>query len=734
MGFATIYRIIRLITPLFQWFFRKLGTYNAYYSVIWKNSNDLIPIDIMGQWRSRKDNGFLEYYYSIKEVELIKAMIENDKHVLVIGDSLAGKTRAIYEAIRTLTKKHDILVPKPVDVKDIKDFSIPWQITCREKSIIFFDDISDFAKYEYLPHLLDKFNDRKAIIVATCRNGAELNALKGKLPGNFSAIFREPIEIGKISDDLAHAIAKDIGKNVSRYFDGNIGSILLPLERKQNLYIRLGENEKAILRSIKRLYLAGVYEQRKVFGENRIQLVCSEIEKMDCDGTHWRGWLNNLKNNLFIDMANSNILIEEAYLERVVADDIDILENFKTLLPLFNNDPFALYNLGSNAYDVGEFDLRKVELSKIAIFAFKQALTIWTLENDSARYSSSQNSKGLAYLRLAEVENTSGNCHEAIKAFNDALRVNSFDKFPNGYAASQNNLGITFGTLAQIENKADNCKKAIKALNEALRVYTFEKFPISYAKTKNNLGYVFKIFAEIKNKIDNCKYAIKACDEALAVYTYEDYPFNYAMTHVNRGCALRLLAEVENTSDNCQGAIESFRKSLGFFTYDKFPIQYALSKNNLGTAYGTLARVEDRGGNSKRAIKAYLETLDVYTYEGFPMNYAMTMSNLGVSYRNLAEVEDISDNCGKAINAYKEALRVRTYEDFPMDHAATLNNLGNVFGVLATAENKMENCKNAQKALKEAIKILGELGLAQDQQRIRINLEELNSFCNEESE
>lgn len=70
-----------------------------------------------------------------------------------------------------------------------------------------------------------------------------------------------------------------------------------------------------------------------------------------------------------------------------------------------------------------------------------------------------------------------GNLKTAIFAFNQALVVFTMEQFPKDYAMAQNNLGFAYRMLAEVEGKAGNCKRGIYALKQALLVYTPAKFP-----------------------------------------------------------------------------------------------------------------------------------------------------------------------------------------------------------------------------------------------------------------
>ncbi|MDI6799028.1 MAG: hypothetical protein QMD12_03510 [Candidatus Aenigmarchaeota archaeon] len=76
--------------------------------------------------RGKPKHGFREYYYQKPHDELIKKKIEDNKNVLITGNPLSGKSRAIYQALITLNKPHSIIIPKLADIQNLEDFEIPF--------------------------------------------------------------------------------------------------------------------------------------------------------------------------------------------------------------------------------------------------------------------------------------------------------------------------------------------------------------------------------------------------------------------------------------------------------------------------------------------------------------------------------------------------------------------------------------------------------------------------------
>jgi tetratricopeptide (TPR) repeat protein len=678
-----------------------------YYDVVWKKSSSLRPQDVLGQLRGRPEGGFFKYYYGRETDKHIQDKIDNGENVLVVGSPLAGKSRAVYQALITLKKPQDVLIPRLVDINP-ESFRIPFHFKIWRRRVVFLDDIDKFTDIQNFNYLVQEILITKNIsMIATCRFGPEYDKLSLKMESDLSLIFGNPINISKISRKEGGEISKKIGLDMPSEFDGNIGSIFIKLDAMRERFKACTDIEKGILRSIKHLYYAGIYDEREVFSIDRIKHVCKMAEEIELKIYEWKNTLNNLKRMGFIDMieGEKRVLADEVYIQNVIKNGLNIVDTLKYMKNIFSEDPEALHSVGIRAYDFGLVDLKKRDYLRIAIEANREALKVRTPDRFPMDYAMTQNNLGAAYQTLAGVEDKSENCKRAIEAYWEALKVSTIDRVPIQYAATQNNLGNAYRTLSEVEDRSKNCKRAIEAYWEALKVSTIGRFPIQYAATQNNLGNAYNTLAEVEDRSENCKKAIEAYREALKVRTLDRVPMDYAMTQNNLGNAYNTLAEVEDRSENCKKAIEAYREALKVRTLDRVPMDYAMTQNNLGNAYNTLAEVEGRSENCKKAIEAYREALKVRTLDRVPMDYAMTQNNLGNAYSTLAEVEDRSENCKKAIEAYREALKVRTLDRFSMDYAMTQNNLGNAYRSLAEVEDRSKNCKRAIEAYREVLKV-----------------------------
>jgi tetratricopeptide (TPR) repeat protein len=461
--------LLKFSPSLVKYILSQTAQYKANYSVIWKNAARLEPVDIMPfRWRK---GVFHEYFFPIKEFDLIKARIDSGRSVIVTGHPLAGKTRAVYQALKTFSGRYDVIIPKALPLKLPRDFAIPPRFTLGDKSIVILDDISDYASLPYFEQLIHDFTRAGALIVATCRTGPELEIVQRRMESNFKLLFDECIYIPQITREQAQEIAQNTGRVVPSSFDRTIGSIFLELDAMKERFRSCSNECRVVLKAVKRLYSAGVYREKKVFLVSNIKRICREHEQIDLKKYEWDSLFDNLAGNGFLSALNDKIRAEEVYLEEVVPDFFEEIDNLGLLLDIFLGDPEPSFDIGNRAYDLGQISLQRAKYMKIAASAYNNALKVWTVSNHPSEYGMTQNNLGAAYGRPGEVEEKAENCKKAIAAYQEALKVYTLANFPMDYGMTQYNLGIAFGTLAQAEDKESNYELAFAALIEALNTY-----------------------------------------------------------------------------------------------------------------------------------------------------------------------------------------------------------------------------------------------------------------------
>ena len=161
----------------------------AQYEIIWTNSCNLQPQDVLGL-RGQPAYGFRTYYYERPTDRTIKERLANSQNLLVVGKPLAGKTRAIYQALINAPKSFDVIIPRLVDV-NLEDFRIPWRLTFWRQKVLLLNDLDKYLEKQNVKYLIQGFLQAGAIIAASCRAGGEYKKVLHEL-GRGDGAFRRP--------------------------------------------------------------------------------------------------------------------------------------------------------------------------------------------------------------------------------------------------------------------------------------------------------------------------------------------------------------------------------------------------------------------------------------------------------------------------------------------------------------------------------------------------------------
>jgi tetratricopeptide (TPR) repeat protein len=772
LNLIEIVSIISAIIPLFpiSFLFQRREIHKSYYSVTWKLSKYLKPSDLLAE------RPFNEYYetrdFDRQDVDALKV----HRNILIKGPSLAGKSRAIFEALKNNKESFDILIPICREI-DPDSFIIPYRARFWRKGVVILDDLQRFVEQPGFERLIRETLNRGFIIVASSRTGKDFQLVESKFAQqglDLKSLFYDcEIEIPPIDEDTARKVARQTRKEWARIsFNGTIGSIFMELLEMKTRFANASDNEKAFLRVLKKLYDCGVYQDKGTFPLSWVRRILTEDEPL------LNSLMESLQSKEFFKVDKNLIEVEPVYLEEIISlfPKIDTRKLCCGVAHVFYDNPQVLLKIGDRLRDLGKNEIRITDFMKDAIILYRrvleyyqisvkpyeyaltqshlgiayailadfedtaensrraiethlEALKIFTFDRFPFDYAQTQHNLGIVYGILAEVESTKENSQLAILACKEALKVYKPNKFPMAYAITQNNLGIAYGNLAKVEDKAKNIRRAISAFNDALNYLTIDRFPRDFAMTQLNLGNAYGTLSEVENKTENCRNAINACKEALKIFTIDHYPRDYAMTQNSLGGAYRNLAKIEEGIENCQRAVIAFENALKIFTVELFPMQYASIQANLGLAYWTLA---ESGGNVKdyqSAIDAWNKNLKIHTVDRFPREYARTQHNLGAAFLAIAKVKDKAENCRRAIAACNEVLKVRSLEECPTDYAMTQINLGTAYGTLAELENKIENCRLAWEAYRIAMRIYTADNFPMQYDQLQKNIEILKATC-----
>ncbi|MBU4231854.1 MAG: hypothetical protein KKF43_04915 [Proteobacteria bacterium] len=321
---------VMVLIGLWQFIYWQNRRLEAYYKIIWKNSSNLQPREVL-DIRGDPAHGFNDYYFERPTDPIIRQKLADGRSLLVVGHPLAGKTRALFQALKTCPKPLDVIIPKILDVNPV-DFQVPRRLTFWRTPVLLLDDLDKYLEKQNMTYLIQEFIRAGTMIVATCREGFELQKV-GHVLEREMVLFAEPVQILKVDRDSGSEIARQVGRDVPASFDGNIGSILLQLDAMKSRFQAADDIEKGILRALKRLYLAGIYHEREIFSLSRVREVCRKLEGLEMPDYQWRQTCERLRDRGFVDFRGEELLrTEEAYLEVVVQAGFQLLDN--TLIAL----------------------------------------------------------------------------------------------------------------------------------------------------------------------------------------------------------------------------------------------------------------------------------------------------------------------------------------------------------------------------------------------------------------
>ena len=239
--------------------------HKKYYSALWKPSNAIKSSTLLAERPLNK------YYEKRDSDRIISQLLQKHQNVFILGPPLAGKTRAIYEALKNNSESFEILIPRCREI--IPDsFILPMKGRFWKKGIVIIDDFQRFIEQPGFEFLFREVLNKGFIIIASSRTKNDFNVVKSWMANNgfhFESIFGNNIvEIPVADQHLGEKVAQQnqISWNIVRNrFNGTIGSIFMKLEEMERRFNNTTANEKHILRSIQKLYICGAFEENGTF-------------------------------------------------------------------------------------------------------------------------------------------------------------------------------------------------------------------------------------------------------------------------------------------------------------------------------------------------------------------------------------------------------------------------------------------------------------------------------------
>ncbi len=336
-----------------------------------KTSGELIPQDILGPGRrSSVTSGF---YWRRKPDDILDNFLKKGRSVLVLGNSLSGKSRALYESLKKLNNTTLLITGETYN----PDMEIKLPET--GSAIAVFDDIDQWMcrhSVENLQHLLNRLVEAGVAIAATARRGHEFRIFENMvLPA--VAWKPEKVYINRLAENQVKAFTGFYKKHRKKTecppldeqaFDGNIGSYFMDLTAVNERYKDLekiirhydlqvpAKLPREILKALKYFYYTenikgpGLYQVRRVKdfcersllgkrGKNKekdfkpkrkdenpwqqsLEQFSTPKSRWEYSAAEWDQALTFLSEPDYelkmLHLEDTNIYIDEIYLERIV--------------------------------------------------------------------------------------------------------------------------------------------------------------------------------------------------------------------------------------------------------------------------------------------------------------------------------------------------------------------------------------------------------------------------------
>jgi hypothetical protein len=487
--------------------------------------------------------------------------------ICVIGRKLLGSTRLAWQAIHTIGSSSGLLstwtfVRWPENASQYVEL---WQDLQKRlaKVVLWLDDL---AKYQdernasLIARLPFDLEERHIpfIVIATLHND-EVEDAHARFGGLLDHLL--PIHPSDLTTAEANTLIEQLrgaGESVflADRFDGTPGSIVLAVDHmRDQVYPRLSDGAKAILRSIKLLRSAGI----RAYTLERTLRTAAILSKRK--HPNWTPDLEALQGAGFLRQSVLDsgrvVLLEpiaEVYLDVAIPDysqPPSATNEWPQLLESFTqaSDGYALVRLGDAFRRSSDDD--RAEVCYHGALGF---LTRATAEHD---WAMAQFGLGDVLSRRVEVADPLQRrklLEDAEDAFNSALHVVSREGDPTFWAEIQGRLAGVIRheatTTVGRTKRVDMLDSAEKKVREALKILRRDTAPEDWATAQRNLGLVLLTHAQFaqdadvrRRMLDGAREALTA---ALAVFIRQDYEYQWARLQHSLAEACRKRAEASN--------------------------------------------------------------------------------------------------------------------------------------------------------------------------------------------
>lgn len=458
------------------------------------------------------------------EEETLATQVRAGTGFVLLGPPLSGKSRTLYEIVKRLEGFIAMAPPDEGGLPEDEAFS---RLLTGKRVVVILEDLNDYVAHSFP---LRKFVGRLGpyakdwAIVATCRDGPELTAIKGAM-GTDAGRFYEEIPLKLVLKPLDTEEKKDLASSIGKHFNPasselypTPGSIVMEdsvgAMRARFEHV-LSPEQKDLLRAILLLATAGI-----PFTHRRLHLVMKHPNLFKREGMHIRDCLETLTDQAFLQppALQDPVRPEPAYLLNAVdyAAGKEPENDFPILVDTLEEDGDAegLLYFGARLGLVEDYEQALPFLDRAV-----------RLKSD---YAEAWVNKGIALYKLGRHE-------EALEAQEKALALKP--NYPDALVNKANAL-----------DELGRREEALDFLDRALELRP------AFPDALNNKGVVLR-------KMGRYEESLTACDQALSQRA--DYP----EALLNKAEALQQLARREQAQGNHERWLEHNERALA--TYNR---------------------------------------------------------------------------------------------------------------------------------------------------------------------
>ncbi|MES2619603.1 MAG: pentatricopeptide repeat-containing protein, partial [Bacteroidota bacterium] len=309
---------------------------NQAFKFIWLPSKKLKYGDLSGRKMIQEQNPSTQKNLS----KSVQSILDGRKHLMLVSEPMAGKTHFTIRYLQQL-KGGYILIPNP-NLFDSYFKLIPTAPKNAKYKIVLLDDLHDYVKggsekfIDFLTQVIDSRSD--IMIWANNMSGPEFQIMLDNIPLKLQSRFEKIVIDSNMDINEAKRIRKAVmgDDNLPEYFDRNIGSIFEDLKQINFRYSQLDGASKILLRSIKELYLVGIYHSPFEMMKADIRRLFSFYEPGVAAETISQK-LRELETMKFIHKSAEPLTInfDERYLRIVVEPHLEVKKFLATISSLF---------------------------------------------------------------------------------------------------------------------------------------------------------------------------------------------------------------------------------------------------------------------------------------------------------------------------------------------------------------------------------------------------------------